>query len=98
MLGRLILTRIFVSSTSLSLSSLASESCDYPVFLGHSREITLPGDGASLAWQAESARDDGAFLAITLAAFLLPALVILGIAVGTGYLDKLAGGYSGGMY
>ena len=47
--------------------------------------------------QAESSRNDTGFLAITLAAFVLPALLILSIAVGTGYLDKLAGGYGTGM-
>ena len=47
--------------------------------------------------QAESSRNDSGFLAITLAAFVLPALLILSIAVGTGYLDKLAGGYGTGM-
>ena len=47
--------------------------------------------------QAESSRNDGPFLAVALAAFVLPAAVILGIAASTGYLDKLAGGYGAGL-
>ena len=39
------------------------------------------------------ARDDGPFFAGLAAAFLLPALVILGVAASSGYLDKLASLY-----
>jgi len=51
----------------------------------------------ALVQQAESSRNDGPFLAVALAAFVLPAAVILGIAASTGYLDKLAGGYGAGL-
>lgn len=39
------------------------------------------------------ARDDAPFFAALAAAFLLPALVILGVAASSGYLDKLASMY-----
>ncbi|KAK9811321.1 hypothetical protein WJX72_001761 [[Myrmecia] bisecta] len=38
-------------------------------------------------------RDDSVFFGVAVAAFLLPAIVILGIAFGSGYLDNLAGSY-----
>ncbi len=39
--------------------------------------------------ELEDARDDGPFFALVFAAFVLPAAIILGIAIGTGYLDDL---------
>jgi hypothetical protein len=43
--------------------------------------------------QVVGQRNDGPFLAAMLAAFILPAVIILAVAFGTGYIDSLAGMY-----
>ena len=42
-----------------------------------------------LAFVLPMQRDNSGFLLATLAAFLLPAIIILAVAYGTGYLDNL---------
>ena len=41
-----------------------------------------------------SGRDNRLFWFIVLAAFVLPVVIPLGIALQSGYLDRLAGGYN----
>lgn len=46
-------------------------------------------------FEQSSGRNDAPFFAAVAAAFLLPAVVILGVAASTGYLDSLASGWAG---
>lgn len=46
-------------------------------------------------FEQSSNRNDAPFFAAVLAAFLLPAFIILGIASSSGYLDALAAGWAG---
>ena len=41
-----------------------------------------------------SGRDNRLFWFVVLAAFVLPVVIILGVAFQSGYLDRLAGGYN----